>query len=466
MIIYTPQYHPASNGQADQTVKTLKAEDWHTRLPRMLFSFRTTPITITQKTTAELLMGRNLETIFDGLHPHSSSSAAEVVAQEVRSGNMTEFKENDTVIIHNYVAGSKWIPGVVCTREGPVTYQVQTQHGRMTQQHDQMLQCPLQERPLDHTQHVGQQCQEDSASSFNRTDKVPGCLCQPLQRETQSPVPWVPDQSWEPQEGLGSPAAASGMWTNREDRDQPHSPHSPGDLDVPFLGFPLEDRNEQVGRVLPGRQTAKELRKCFEFSLQSVSTRPHEQDQGLGTPLSSKKQSVGNERVEHPVHLVPALVKQGDASTDELLEISLSLHKATSSANSLPSLALFSISSCLDLFSPLQIRLFKALRTSSTSSISPSCSLWFCCNRLGRISLVVETSIGLLRLWRGKVYWENTRVTRAAETRVRSRKERINGICPFFRVVRPMASRVTTQCLTLKPALRSTRWYEILSGSI
>ncbi|KAJ8884822.1 hypothetical protein PR048_011018 [Dryococelus australis] len=43
----------------------------------------------------------------------------------------------------------------------------------------------------------------DSASSFGRADQVSECLPEPLQRDNQYPVPSIPHQFWEPQDGLG-----------------------------------------------------------------------------------------------------------------------------------------------------------------------------------------------------------------------------------------------------------------------
>ncbi|KAJ8870062.1 hypothetical protein PR048_029073 [Dryococelus australis] len=68
---------------------------------------------------------------------------------------------------------------------------------------------------------------------------------------------------------------------------------------------------------------------------------------------------------------------------------------------------------------------------------------------------------------RQAVYWENTHVTQAHGTRVRNKKERHRINCKLSsRVVRPRASRIPTQFLSLKPMTHSMRWYKILSGSM
>ncbi|XP_047988541.1 uncharacterized protein K02A2.6-like [Leguminivora glycinivorella] len=74
--ILVPPYHPASNGQAERTVQTLKLKlkkmshiPWATRLHKILYGLRTTPSSVTGKTPAELLNNRRFRTNFDRLHP-------------------------------------------------------------------------------------------------------------------------------------------------------------------------------------------------------------------------------------------------------------------------------------------------------------------------------------------------------------------------------------------------------------
>ncbi|XP_026551964.1 uncharacterized protein K02A2.6-like, partial [Pseudonaja textilis] len=63
-ILMAP-FHPSSNGLAERAVRTTKEalarfsqDDWHSRLSRFLISQHSTPCTVTNKSPAELLMGR------------------------------------------------------------------------------------------------------------------------------------------------------------------------------------------------------------------------------------------------------------------------------------------------------------------------------------------------------------------------------------------------------------------------
>ncbi|XP_026581621.1 uncharacterized protein K02A2.6-like, partial [Pseudonaja textilis] len=63
--VLTAPFHPSRNGLAERAVRSAKEalahfdqEDWHSKLSRFLLSQHTTPCTVTNKSPAELLMGR------------------------------------------------------------------------------------------------------------------------------------------------------------------------------------------------------------------------------------------------------------------------------------------------------------------------------------------------------------------------------------------------------------------------
>ncbi|XP_032068551.1 uncharacterized protein K02A2.6-like, partial [Thamnophis elegans] len=69
-------YHPASNGRAERAVRSAKEAlgrlnrgDWQARVDAYLLAQHSTPCPLTQKSPAEMLMGRRLRTTLDRLHP-------------------------------------------------------------------------------------------------------------------------------------------------------------------------------------------------------------------------------------------------------------------------------------------------------------------------------------------------------------------------------------------------------------
>ncbi|XP_060091240.1 uncharacterized protein K02A2.6-like [Heteronotia binoei] len=78
--IWSAPFHPATNGQAEQMVRTTKEAlgrivqgDWDHHLAAFLFDNKITPNLVTGVSPAELLMGRKLITRLDRLHPDRAS---------------------------------------------------------------------------------------------------------------------------------------------------------------------------------------------------------------------------------------------------------------------------------------------------------------------------------------------------------------------------------------------------------
>ena len=123
-------YHPASNGEVERAVRTLK-ESMKTmkdepgtqadKLARFLLSYRTTPHTATGCTPAELLMGLRIRTRLDILHPDLSARMSE----KTKLGNHITRRNvlpGDPVIVRDYRDRKRpWIKGVIQDRLGPVT---------------------------------------------------------------------------------------------------------------------------------------------------------------------------------------------------------------------------------------------------------------------------------------------------------------------------------------------------------
>lgn len=139
-------YHASSNGLAERAVQTFKemmdkcpAGSIKTKVARVLFSYRTTPQTTTGLSPAELLMGRKLRCTLDLMHPDLKQ---EVQRKQRRSkenhdrrAKERSFEEDDPVFTKNFGSGPKWVPGIVASVTGPVSYKVMLADGRVVRRH-------------------------------------------------------------------------------------------------------------------------------------------------------------------------------------------------------------------------------------------------------------------------------------------------------------------------------------------
>lgn len=151
--------------ETKQVLRRMERGDMATKLARFLLSQHILPHSTTGKSPAELLMGRRLHTALDRLHPDLQTEMVDKQEKQALRGRqgVREFELQDTVFIRNYLAGPKWLPGVVTEITGPVSYKVRTIDGRLWKRHvDQIrsrqwstyleaepaTELPLQQRPL------------------------------------------------------------------------------------------------------------------------------------------------------------------------------------------------------------------------------------------------------------------------------------------------------------------------------
>lgn len=139
-------YHAASNGLAERAVQTFKRmmkkcpEGTLTaKVARVLFSYRVTPHTTTGLSPAELLLGRKLRCTLDSIHPDLSRKVMKKQEQQTKDHNKKAkgrwFKTGDSVLTQNFSLGPKWIPGIIESVTGPVSYKVVLGDGRVVRRH-------------------------------------------------------------------------------------------------------------------------------------------------------------------------------------------------------------------------------------------------------------------------------------------------------------------------------------------
>ncbi|XP_063388304.1 uncharacterized protein K02A2.6-like [Cydia fagiglandana] len=147
--VLSAPYHPATNGQAERTVQTVKAKlrkmtsgPWEERLPAILYGLRTTPNSVNDKTPAELLNNRRFRTKFDRLNPLSFRCAdKEKVIEKNSETKNREFTIGQSVYVKNYCGGPRWLKGMVEKRLGVCRYLVKWNDKLLVRHINQMLGC-------------------------------------------------------------------------------------------------------------------------------------------------------------------------------------------------------------------------------------------------------------------------------------------------------------------------------------
>ncbi|XP_063381271.1 uncharacterized protein K02A2.6-like [Cydia fagiglandana] len=130
--VFTPPYHPASNGAAENAVKTLKrvikkalteSKDVDMALHTFLKHYRNTNHASTGESSAAVLQKRHLRTKLDALKPDLNSGVVNNSPNSERSGGRT-FSVGQDIWFRQYLKGEKWLPGKISSSNGPSDYTV------------------------------------------------------------------------------------------------------------------------------------------------------------------------------------------------------------------------------------------------------------------------------------------------------------------------------------------------------
>lgn len=153
---FSPPYHPATNGAAENFVGTFKkgvskiikgGKKVDTAVHQFLFDYRSAPHSTTGKSPAQLLYGRELRTRFDLLRPNLRSKVEEKQGAQIAGrphSRKIKVQEGDSVMIDNHgKSGEKRIKGEIVKQLSPSTYQVQTESGNVTKRHTKQIVKPL-----------------------------------------------------------------------------------------------------------------------------------------------------------------------------------------------------------------------------------------------------------------------------------------------------------------------------------
>ena len=128
----SPPYHPASNGQAERFVQTLKLRlktmskerNFEHKLSSVLLQFRCTPHATTGVSPAELFMQRKIRTRLDLLRPDMATRVMAKQTLQERNPwkhSFREFAVGQPVWARNYRGTSKWVAGEIMEQLSPVS---------------------------------------------------------------------------------------------------------------------------------------------------------------------------------------------------------------------------------------------------------------------------------------------------------------------------------------------------------
>ena len=118
-------------------------------LDKFLFKYRVTPHSTTGVSPAELLFKRKLRCRLNLLSPYEWIGSKVSKQQESQKRNYTtsprkfNVEPQSNVVVRNYGLGSKWLPGIVEDRTGPVSYRCRLPEGSLVRRHqDQIIAGP------------------------------------------------------------------------------------------------------------------------------------------------------------------------------------------------------------------------------------------------------------------------------------------------------------------------------------
>ena len=142
--------HSQGNGLAERAVRDVKLAlqrsdgDWDATLARWLLRQHITPHSTTSVTPSELMVGRVIRSRLDLLHPDMRNGVMkqQVTQKENHDAKVKtdrKMEVSDLVFARNYGVGAQWVAATVVGVDGPVSYAVRLDDGRIWRRHIDQL---------------------------------------------------------------------------------------------------------------------------------------------------------------------------------------------------------------------------------------------------------------------------------------------------------------------------------------
>ena len=148
--VFTAPYHPASNGLAENAVRTLKRvikkaindkQDIDKALWTFLLHYRNVEHSTTGECPAVLMLGRRIRTRLDLIRPDRQAyvSSKQNCQKEFAAGAHRNLESNNEVWYRQFLKGTKWIPGRIVDSLGRSNFKVLTNEGDVVHRHIDQL---------------------------------------------------------------------------------------------------------------------------------------------------------------------------------------------------------------------------------------------------------------------------------------------------------------------------------------
>ncbi|XP_029156135.1 uncharacterized protein K02A2.6-like [Nylanderia fulva] len=148
----TAPYNPATNGQAERFIQTLKnglkrananESNIAVKLEQFLLQYRAAPHTSTKMSPAELFLGRKVRTKLDLIFPRKEEDR-DRINQEIKA---RELALNKRVACRNYIGRELWKFGRIIEKLGKLHYKIKLDDDRIWKRHINQLR-PIGDRSL------------------------------------------------------------------------------------------------------------------------------------------------------------------------------------------------------------------------------------------------------------------------------------------------------------------------------